>query len=84
MGGEAIKYYEICVEGIERTDEFVAALNGSFVSHFLRGNVLVFHVPSELSANRVIDAARDAKGNITAIIPVRVNLEELFIEKVGG
>lgn len=84
LGGEAIKYYEICVEGIERTDELIAALNGSFVSHFLRGNVLVFHVPSELSANRVIDAARDAKGNITAIIPVRVNLEELFIEKVGG
>lgn len=84
LGGEAIKYYEICIKGVERSKELIAALDGSIVTHFFRENILVFHVPSELDVNRAVDAVRDAKGNITAIIPVRINLEELFMEKVGG
>jgi ABC-2 type transport system ATP-binding protein len=82
IGNMAIKYYEINVKGVHDTGLLVRELGQLCVDHYNRGSLLVIRVFPEDVIDEAIEVIKSHGGKITGIIPVRINLEELFMEKI--
>jgi len=84
IGGRGIKYYEIDVKGvIGKMEEFIRLLGSKISSVVVRDEIVQLRVSEEDDIEFVIDVARELRGRIVCIVPARVNLEEIFVEKLG-
>lgn len=83
IGTRAIKYFEFDVKNIDDGPKLLEELGTTCVGHFTRGNVQVLRIASEEFIDGAVDSIKAHGGKITGIIPARVNLEELFMEKIS-
>lgn len=83
IGNMAIKYYEINVKDLEDAPSLAKELGQALIGHYPRGSLQVMRIYPEDAINGAIDTIRSHGGMITGIIPVRVNLEELFMKKIA-
>jgi len=86
LGKGVVKYFEVDVRGIQDGEPLKRDLGSSCLSMTARDGMLIIKLPGEEHVDRAVDLIRDRGGRLKAVVPVRVDLEELFmriIEKDG-
>ncbi|RMG57204.1 MAG: ABC transporter ATP-binding protein [Deltaproteobacteria bacterium] len=85
IGSRGVKYYEVDAKGVagnvERLRELIGRRDFSFI---MRNGIVQVRVPEEEDVDLVIDAVRELGGRVVGVIPARVNLEEIFVQRLGG
>jgi ABC-2 type transport system ATP-binding protein len=83
LGEGVVKYYEFDIRGVGDPGEMRDALGDICLSMTVRDDSVTVRVPGDEYIDRTVDVVRACGGRLKAVIPVRVNLEELFVDIIG-
>ncbi len=84
LGKGVVKYFEVDVRGILDGESLKNELGSSCISMTVREDMLIIRLSGEEHVDRAVDLIRARGGMLKAVVPVRVDLEELFMGIVEG
>lgn len=83
MVGSGIRYLELVVSPAP-DPESLAAVGIPSASMFPQGNILILRAPGVDEANRWMGRLLSMGATVHSCVPVKRNLEEIFLDRVGG